>query len=79
MYVSALPLSWPAENKAKRFSRSLTSAFSIEPAPNALFERQNRIAFFFCPANSKAKHFIFACLRTHTCWVTACPTHGLIT
>ena len=45
---NALHLSWPAENKAKRFSRLLTFAFGMKISSQMpYFERQNRIAFFF--------------------------------
>jgi hypothetical protein len=59
---SALHLSWPAENKAKRFSRSLTFVFSMNFSQNALIWTTELHHVPFCPANSIAKHFIYMCM-----------------
>jgi hypothetical protein len=45
-WQSALRLSWPAKNKAKRFSRSRTFAFHMKFSKTPYFARQNRIAFY---------------------------------
>ncbi len=54
---SALSPSWPAENKVKRFSVSLTFVFSTAFAQNALLSTAKPDHVLFCLANANAKHY----------------------